>query len=344
MTDNIIHFPLTQTSPTADLSICIEEAVIGFAVEALDVRGRVVRLSEVVTDILNRHTYPLPVSYVLAEAIALTVMLGSSLKEVERFQLQTRTEGAISMIIVDYEQGCVRACATFDAARLPDTPIDAGILLGDGYLALTMEHAPTGTQESGARYQGIVALKGQNFEEAAHQYFAQSEQIPTKVRLAVHHTQNSAEAANFRVGGLMVQFLPSSPDKMRHQDLHAGDQPAHLQPHNDNTPNAENLSQEEDNLWCEARALVGTLANIELVDPNISTQQLLFRLFHEHGAVVYKPKSITRLCRCAEDKIRTMLQGFPKDDQEHMTNEHGKIVVTCEFCSHSFEFLSSDIF
>ncbi len=69
--------------------------------------------------------------------------------------------------------------ARFDEAKLV-AAMPGAELLGRGHLALTIEQ---GSDVS--RYQGVVALEGQGLEEAAHQYFRQSEQIPTFVRLAV---------------------------------------------------------------------------------------------------------------------------------------------------------------
>ena len=148
-----------------------DDTVLPFEVATLDLRGRVVRLGPMVDDILARHDYPAPVAKLLGEAIALTVLLGSALKFEGRFMLQTQTDGPVQMLIVDFRSpGKVRACARFDAARVATAieagKADAGALLGDGHLAMTIDQ---GADMS--RYQGLVALQGGSLEDAAHQYF-----------------------------------------------------------------------------------------------------------------------------------------------------------------------------
>ena len=159
-----------------------------FAVEPLDARGRVVRLGPLVDTILTRHDYPAPVSRLVGEVVVLAVLLGTSLKFEGRFQLQTKTDGAVDMLVVDFDApDKVRAYARFDADRLAALPADAtpATLLGRGHLALTIDQGA-----DMARYQGIVALEGQSIEEAAHQYFRQSEQIPTRCLL---YTSDAAD-------------------------------------------------------------------------------------------------------------------------------------------------------
>ncbi len=198
-----------------------DDSVLPFAVEALDVRGRVVRLGLAVDHILARHRYPAPVARLLGEAAALTVLLGAALKREGRFQLQTKSDGAVTMLVVDFDApDRVRAFARYDAEQVPRRSRRADDLLGKGYLAFTIDQG-----NDLSRYQGVVALDGQGLEAAAHQYFRQSEQIPTLVRLAVAEIV-TGEGASWRAGGLTVQFLPSSPERQRRQaDLDPGDAP-----------------------------------------------------------------------------------------------------------------------
>src|SRR5437879_1596327 len=163
----------------------IDDTVLPFAVEALEVRGRVVRLGPLVDAILRNHAYPTPVARLLGEAIVLTVMLGSVLKFEGRFILQTQTDGPVRMLVVDFRTpGSVRGCARFDKQRVATAMAagqdDPGSLLGHGHLAMTIDQGP-----DTSRYQGLVALEGKDLEHAAHEYFLRSEQIPTKVRIAV---------------------------------------------------------------------------------------------------------------------------------------------------------------
>jgi len=165
--------------------ISADDTIQPFEVAALDLRGRVVRLGPAVDEILGRHDYPAPVAKLLGEALVLTALLGSSLKLTGRFILQTQTDGPVRMLVVDFATpDRLRACATFDRARV-DAAIAAGeaspgSLMGRGHLAMTIDQGP-----DMSRYQGLVALDGGTLEDAAHEYFHRSEQIPTRVRLAV---------------------------------------------------------------------------------------------------------------------------------------------------------------
>ncbi|WP_210496836.1 Hsp33 family molecular chaperone [Microvirga antarctica] len=305
-----------------------DDVVLPFAVEPLDIRGKIVRLGTSIDTIIARHGYPDAVSRVLGEAAALTVLLGSSLKFQGRFQLQTKTDGPIEMIVVDFDApDRLRATARFDQERL-DAALAAapktGDLIGSGYLAMTIDQ---GTDQS--RYQGVVALEGQGFEEAAHEYFRQSEQIPTRVRLAVAE-QFENGTRTYRAGGLMVQFLPTSPERIRQADLSPGDIPeGHA------ASEADPVS--EDDAWAEAKALVQTVEDHELIDPTVSSERLLYRLFHERGVRVFEGQSVHEECRCSESRVMSMMRRFAPDDRRDMVGDNGRIGITCEFCSRFYD-------
>jgi molecular chaperone Hsp33 len=298
-----------------------DDRVLPFAVEPLDIRGRVARLGPALDAILSRHAYPAPVARLLGEAATLTALLGASLKLEGRFQLQTRGDGPVDMIVVDFDApDRLRAFARFDAARIAAlTPADGrgADLLGAGHLAFTIEQGG-----DFSRYQGVVPLTGQGLEAAAHEYFRQSEQIPTFVRLAVAQSVTSAGSV-WRAGGLMIQFLPNSPERQRQADIDPGDAP----------PGAIVHEVPEDDAWTEAKALAATVEDHELVDPTLSSERLLYRLFHERGVKVFEARPITDLCRCSDDRVRGMLRGFTPQERSDMVGEDGRIGVTCEFCS-----------
>ena len=312
----------------------VDDVVLPFAVEGLDVRGRVVRLGDAVDTILARHGYPDAVARVIGEAAALTVLLGSSLKFEGRFQLQTKSDGAIDMVVVDFDApDRLRACARFDAEKLAS--LGAGSqktadLLGSGFLAMTIDQ---GAEMN--RYQGVVALEGQGFEEAAHQYFRQSEQIPTRVRLAVAEQFEGGRRA-YRAGGLMVQFLPTSPDRMRQADLAPGDVP-------EGHPSNDLKDPAEDDAWVEAKSLVDTIEDHELIDPAVSSERLLYRLFHERGVRVFDSQPVREACRCSQERIMTMMRRFSVEDRRDMVGENGRIGVTCEFCSRVYDLDPSEV-
>lgn len=297
-----------------------DDMVLPFAVEPLDLRGRIVRLGPAVDRILAQHAYPPQVARLVGEAAALTALLGASLKFEGRLQLQTKSDGVVDMLVVDFDTpDRLRAFARYDADRLATMPAAAPAdLLGTGHLALTIDQG-----REASRYQGIVALEGQGLEAAAHQYFRQSEQIPTFVRLAV--AQNiTGGGANWRAGGLIVQFLPSSAARRRQRDLDPGDAPPGM---------SVSADFHDDDAWVEAKALAATLEDHELVDPTLSSERLLYRLFHEHGVRVFEPQPLREACRCSRERIDAMLRSFTREERADMVGEDGRIGVTCEFCS-----------
>jgi len=330
MTDPHIAIPSRAPSATA-----ADDTVMPFEVAALDLRGRVVRLGPVVDEILERHNYPQPVAKLLGEAVVLAVMLGSALKIEGRFILQTQTDGPVGLLVVDFTTpGQVRACARFGkdgvAAAIAAGKTDAGALLGRGHLAMTIDQGA-----DSSRYQGLVALDGGTLEDAAHEYFLRSEQIPTRVRLAVAEelrAENGGARHRWRAGGIMLQFLPKSPERTRLADLHPGDAPEGVEVH----------TVPEDDAWVEGRALVSTVADVELIDPAFSSERLVYRLFHEPGVRVFRASPLRAECSCSRDNVEAMLKSFSQDDRDHMV-EDGKISVTCEFCSANYLFAPGEV-
>ena len=305
-----------------------DDTVLPFAVGPLDLRGRLVRLGPAIDQILSRHNYPSAVARLAGEAAALTVLLGSSVKIDGRFQMQTRTDGIVDMIVVDFDApDRLRAFARFDNARLDEAiaqgRTDAGDLLGHGHLAFTIERGG-----DLARYQGVVAVEGDSFQEAAHRYFRQSEQIPTFVRLAVGENVTGS-GSNWRAGGLLVQFLPEAPERRRQPDFDPGDAPEGV---------TKSVAAAEDDAWTEGKALAATVEDHELVDPMLSGERLLYRLFHERGVRVFQSQPIHDVCRCSTERVAAMLRQFTPQERADMVGDNRKIGVTCEFCSTHREF------
>ena len=325
-----------ETISRTPMERAVDDTVLPFEVASLDLRGRVVRLGPALDDILNGHAYPPAISKLLAEVIALTVLLGSSLKFDGRFILQTKSDGPVRMLVVDYRSpGRIRACAQFNAADVAAVPHDrgtdqAGRLLGRGHLAMTIDQGP-----EMSRYQGLVALTGGSLEDAAHEYFLRSEQIPTRVRLAVAEELSAAAGGprhRWRAGGMLLQFLPKKTERMRGPDLDPGDVPEGVTPH----------VMPEDDAWIEGQTLIATVEDIELIDPDVSSERLLYRLFHEHGVRVFTPSEVEAKCSCSRASVSGMLMSFPKDDRDHMI-QNGVISVTCEFCNAKYVFTPDEV-
>lgn len=293
-------------------------------------------MGPVLDTILKRHAYPAPVSRLLAEAATLVSLLGTSLKFEGRFTLQTTSDGPVSMLVVDFATpDGLRACAQFDEEAVKraeaEGKADSASLLGKGHLAMTVDQGAAMN-----RYQGIVALDGASLEEVAHRYFAQSEQIPTVVRLAVGEVLDRQEggkpAHSWIAGGVLAQFLPEAPERMRKPDLDPGDAPE----------GAEVSSHDEDDAWTEARALVETLRDDELTDPAITAEQVLFRLFNERGVRIFDPQPLADRCRCSDERIRAMLKGFTDEERTDMTVD-GRIEVTCRFCNTRYDYSADEV-
>lgn len=309
-----------------------DDRVVPYHVSPLDIRGRAVQLDDMLNTILGRHDYPAPVAALLGEAIVLTVLLGSSLKFDGKFIVQTQSDGPVSLLVADFKTpGDVRAYARFDEEALEEA-VSSGKtrpqdLLGKGVLAMTVDQG-----SASQRYQGIVELDGASLEDAARRYFRQSEQIPTVARLAAAQIMTPGPDGKgfqkrWRAGGLIAQFLPESSERMRLADLPGGDEP----------PELESSGEElEDDVWLEARALVETIADDELTDPQIGSERLLYRLFHEHGVYVHASTPVEDKCSCSRERIIDVIRSLPADELELVIDD-GKIASTCEFCSTIYE-------
>jgi molecular chaperone Hsp33 len=313
-----------------------DDAVRPFQVDALDVRGRAVQMGPALDALLGRHDYPPAVSKLVAEAAVLTSLLGASLKFEGKFILQTQTDGPVSMLVVDFRTpGDLRAYAGFDAEAVARAeaagPVTTGQLLGRGTLAMTIDQGADMT-----RYQGIVALEGQSLEEVAHAYFRQSEQIPTKVRLAAAELlvrRHGETERHWRAGGILAQFMPAVAERVPRIDLPGGDAPEGAEAGLDDAA--------EDESWREAQLLVETVEDHELLDSDVPVERLLFRLFHERGVRVYDPTPLREECSCNRGRIEKVLRSFSAEAIEESI-EDGRITVKCEFCGTSYEFAPDD--
>jgi molecular chaperone Hsp33 len=303
-----------------------DNLILPFQAELAGVSGRLVRLGSAVDDIVLGHTYPEPVCKLLGEAVALTALLGASLKFDGKFIFQTKTDGPVSMLVIDYlSTGQLRGYARYDIDKVAQLEaageVEPEVLLGKGHLAMTIDRGP-----SMDSYQGVVALEGANLSEAADAYFRQSEQLPTFIRVAVarHYTLGSSPRAaddtnwHWRAGGLMVQHLTR-------EGGHGA---------------ADRTSDEDD--WNRARILASTVQPEELVDPMLSPEQLLYRLFHEERVRAFKRKSLSFKCGCSEERVKAMLSRFRARELEDMA-EDGQIRVTCEFCNARYDFSPEEV-
>lgn len=285
-----------------------DDLAAAFQIEGWPVRGRLVRLGETIDTILSAHDYPEPVAALLGEACALAALVGSSLKFEGRLIVQAQGDGPVRYVVADYDTaGTMRGFCRFDADEVAAVSQGfarpgAQTLLGKGVFIMTLDR---GTDFE--RTQGITPIEGESLSLCAEHYFGQSEQVPTKVRLAVGEVTTEA-GRSWRAGGAMIQVI-------------AGD-------------TARGSTEE---VWDRSRALFATLADDELIDPTIAPQTLLYRLFHEDGVRLEGAQPLKAVCRCSQDRIATMLLSFPEADRVEMIEDDGKIHVTCEYCSTQYE-------
>jgi len=335
VTKTLVNKPVSMAKYGLDRPESADDVHVPFTLENLDCRGRSVKLASALHQIISSHNYPDPVSRVLGEAVALTTLVGSSMKFSGRFILQTQTDGPVNMIVVDLDTpDGLRAYVRYNKDALEQLDrknnTDSARLLGKGHMAMTVDQG-----EHTERYQGIVEINGFGLETAAEHYFAQSEQIPTRVRLAVgSHRAIGDKNSRWRAGGMMVQYLPKATQKAIQQESESTeiiDLPGDgISQGIDNDSDADN--------WAEAQALFASIGDDELLDPQISIERLLLRLFHEKGVTIFDPGPLVARCSCSPERTEDMLQeNFSAKERQDMAVD-GEIEITCEFCSTTYHF------
>ncbi len=283
------------------------DRMLPFLLEQSAIRGRLVRLGSTLDAMLANHDYPLPVATLLAEASAIAATFAFALKFDGILTIQTKTDGPLRQLVVDVtSDGALRGCASFDASK-----VKAGMsgtdLMGKGHLVLTVDQKASET-----RYQGIVKLEGETLAEALQTYFKQSEQVPTGLLVAAR--QN--DLGHWHAGSLMVQRMP------REGGIEA------ISP--------EDSSVEDD--WRRVMILMQTCTPDELTNPDLSPEELLYRLFHQEGTRIHPSQALRHACRCSREKIEGVLRNLPESERGSLADENGKIVVTCEFCNQIYLF------
>ena len=306
---------MTDHAPAAAPSAApTDNLAAAFQIEGWPVRGRLVRLGESIDAILSAHAYPEPVAALLGEACALAALIGSSLKFEGRLIVQAQGDGPVRYVVADYDtQGHLRGYCRFDedevaAASQGFSRPGARTLLGQGVFVMTLDRGP-----DFERTQGITPIEGESLSLAAEHYFEQSEQIPTKVRLAVGSVTDGG-GTSWRAGGAMIQVIAGD-------DARGGTEDA----------------------WERSRALFQTLADDELIDPTVTPETLLFRLFHEDGVRLEDARALKAQCRCSKDRIGAVLASFSPEERADMVEPDGKIHVTCEYCAKVYELEPEDV-
>lgn len=292
----------------SEQSETFRDTILSFTLPMRHARGRVVRLDSILEEILSAHDYPPAIKLLLAEALVLAALLGSLVKEEGgQMTMQAQSEsGAVKLLVCDYKAGELRGYAEFDDSKLAELGANPSLyaLFGKGFLAVTFDRA-----EAGGRYQGVVPLEGESLAAACEAYFVQSEQVPTLLRVAVKSGGGGCVAA-----GLLAQHLPEGEE---------GRERLHVR-----------LDHPE---WEHVSILAGTLGHEELLDPALSLEAIIWRLFHEEQEVrLQSAIPLRRGCRCTAEHYEQVLLRFSEDERKEMRNDSGHIVVDCAFCSKEF--------
>lgn len=285
-----------------------DDIVAVFQVDGFSARGRIARMGAVLDDIVSAHDHPAAIRRLTGEAVLLAALIGDSLKFDGRLIIQANGDGPVSFVVAEWNSGgAVRGFAQYDGSDVAD---DAGVpaLLGKGAFAMTIDPG-----EGMERYQGVVALEGDTLAHCAERYFEQSEQTPTRIKLAVGQNVQAGGETVWRGGGAVLQQIAS--DETR------GDAAAD---------------------WDHCRALFETIKDDELIDPDISAGTLVYRLFHEDGAHLFEPRQLSKHCPCTRERLVRVLASFSDDDQSEMEKD-GRIGMTCEYCNRLFEFTPEEV-
>lgn len=287
--------------------------VLPFDIAKAGVRGRLVRLDTASARALSAHALPEPAARVAGEAVALGALLGTALKLDGRLTLQTKGDGPLDLITADYYGADeVRARGVRGYARLDNARFEAlaendfASLAGKGAMAITIE-----PKKGGKTYQGIVELSSDGIAASAETYFAQSEQLPTVIRLAAAPLYVAGDRTpRWRAGGMMLQMTPDA--------AKAG---------------VETRSDD----WDRLSLLLKTVEDLELVDTSLAPETLLWRLFHEDEVRVQPPEPVVFRCDCDADRITTVLKSYAPEERASLADPDGIIRARCEFCGKTHE-------
>jgi molecular chaperone Hsp33 len=295
-----------------------------FQLDALGVRGRLVRLDRTLDEVIERHGYPLAVARPLAEAMVLCAALASSLKYDGIFTLQISGDGPIRLLVTDLTtDGALRGYAQFDSWKLA-VALGAGNseapegyvpkLFGHGRLAFTVDQG-----RHTERYQGVVPLEGATLADCAHTYFRQSEQLPTGIKIAARR-EARGDTAHWRAAALMVQQMP---------EFDAG------------RLDVDQEQREDD--WRKAVILMASATEAEMLNPALAGTDLLYRLFHQERPRRFERRRFVARCRCSRGRIDRVLRSIKREELDDLRDKHGRVAVKCEFCSTEYAYDDGDL-
>lgn len=271
-----------------------------FLFDDSDVRGEMVVLTQSYAQVLAKHPYPQPVAQLLGELLAAAALLLGTLKFEGLMVLQARSSGPVPLLMVECSsEGELRGIARYHAEQVR---ADAGLsdLMPEGLLAITVE------PRSGQRYQSLVDMDGATLADCLSNYFATSEQLPTRFWL---------NADGQRARGLLLQQLPA-----------------------DRLPDAEAREAS----WQHVVTLANTLTAEELL--GLDNPTLLHRLYHEEQLRLFEPRTLQFRCSCSRERSANALVSLGQADAELLLSENaGSVVIDCQFCNERYAFDAADI-
>jgi molecular chaperone Hsp33 len=302
---------------TGEGASALEDVCLPFIINDGAFRGRLVRLTGSITEILTRHADPTEVSTLLAEAMVAAVALANGLKYDGIFTLQVQSAGPVHTLVTDVTStGELRAWAKFDPEKLvteaakPRPPGAAPQYLGSsGHLGFTVDQGP-----DTERYQGIVELTGETLADSIHNYFRQSEQIESALKIAVAAPRNGG---SWTAGAVLIQRMPED-----------GGRPIDR--------------EEAEDAWRTAVILLGSLKDSELLDLSLSPAQLVKRLYTTVGLRLLERRPVVAKCRCSRERSERILASFPVEEVKSYALD-GIVHMVCEFCRTDYAFSETEL-
>jgi molecular chaperone Hsp33 len=264
-----------------------------FLLERAGVRGVLVRLGAAWREVASRAAYPPALRELLGQSLAASALLTGNIKFEGTLSIELKSAGALRLLFVECsDEGRLRGLARWDDP-LP-VPLDLAAL-PDALMAITI-----GQTERGQRYQGLVDLRHAELGGALEGYFAQSEQLPSRLLLAADETH---------AVGLLLQQLPGE----------------------------SGASTTDADGWNRVAHLTATLGATELLTS--APEQLLYRLYHEESVRLFEPGPLAFGCSCTRERVQAMLRALGREEVEAaLAARDGEIEVTCEFCAARYTF------
>lgn len=265
--------------------------------EDLSVRGELVQLDEAYQRIISSKEYPAALQKLLGELLVSTTLLTATLKFEGSITIQLQGDGPVSLAVIngDHDQK-IRGVARWEGDIAEDASLHD--MMGKGYLVITIE------PKKGERYQGVVGLEGKTLADVIEGYFANSEQLKTRLWIRTGEHEGKKHAA-----GMMIQVMP------------------------DGTGTPEDFEHLEQ--------LTATVKNEELF--TLPANELLYRLYNQDSVRLYEPQPVEFHCGCSRERSGAAIITVDKTEIYDILAEEGSISLHCDYCGTSYTFDEPEI-